>query len=304
MIIELEIQQGRQYVRLGNNLKNVLNETRQILCFIISQMNICKRKKLLVPFLFIISCNFAFSQQAVKCGIFDMESKMPLAYTLIRSKVSSAEFVADEDGYFVTHIINPDDSLLVFNSLYLKEYVSVKDLINKDSIFLTRKIRMKPEVVDRDIVNFKIKKIGNISQKAKGKKFELGYGQQVGVAINNDFENNKVEILSVRFWVHKSGSRLLPLSVSFYEIDGDGDLGERIFVEPMIFYVRSKKNDELFEYNVSNSRILIPKKGVYVKIMPLPIGGEVGAVKVAANPSFFAIGRGEKLNIGFEVMIY
>lgn len=219
------------------------------------------REQLII--LFAISSLAASGQNKIQGYILDKQTNKPLSYAIVAEIHQKYGSYSDTTGLFTILYANSTDSIKVSNLGYNSINIRIQDLQKSEKILL----EANPHPLGEVKVNPKGKKT---------KELELGFFTKktnivtalvypmnlIAVFIPFPKDGNIFLIKSIKFIYEQTGDGS-PLRVRIHNADSNGEPGEALIAENVIF---KNKNHKLHVANidVSKANIYMPRNGVFI----------------------------------------
>ena len=209
-----------------------------------------------------------YSQTNLIIKSVDIKSILPFATIYNVSKGIS--FSANEKG--LTKVKSSlGDTLLITYVGYLDQYFKVEQVLDLDTIFMERNVKLLPEVYIKSckkFINY------SFSNKNKNEPKNYFYGVQcstgnhngkVAFKIRNELYEGK--LMSFSFWLKSMSNKVpqnafkSPFIISFYSIS-ESNLPDELLYQDPVFYFPQKKGKQIL--NIDTANIWLPKEGIFI----------------------------------------
>lgn len=232
-------------------------------------------------FLFVLSLN---AQISIK----NKQTKAPISFATISFGNGNGIFADDEGVFFFTKKLYPDIDSLYVSAIGFKELrIATANLPN--TIFLISQVNELEEVIVQTKINkkFKVEKRKPITHNEYFKCWLPTIESEISVFFDNPTSNTK-KITKVFFPIkveasdwnerkrRKSKKQTFStlFKVQFYD-NIDGLPGDPLTYETITFRA-TQENEDLFELNVEEHDIYIPKGGVFISLQVLGYTDKAG----------------------------
>lgn len=210
---------------------------------------------------FIITPTMLFSQINIH-GIVCNVNGTPLAYTNIVSVKKQNGATTNENGIFLLNHLDYDDTIKITNISYYPKLIPVNTLLNSDTIFLREFTKTLDEVIATNFTALSEEEdLGFLHFKTNA-FFDLKPGGQIAVFMENKRGNTGwIKMVSFKAKTHRSNNcniRVRLLEPNATEMKPGLDL----LSDNLIVAANQLKRTN--SINLSDYKILMPKKGVFV----------------------------------------
>ncbi|MBX2887646.1 MAG: carboxypeptidase-like regulatory domain-containing protein [Ferruginibacter sp.] len=216
-----------------------------------------------IVFSLMIIPTISFSQINIH-GIVCNLNHTPLAYTNIVSVKKQNGATTNEKGEFLLKHFDYDDTIRVTNISYYPQLISVKTLLNSDTIFLSEYTKTLDEVIATNFNNLTDEEdLGFLHLKTNA-FFDLKPGGQIAVFIEHKRKSTGW-IKTVSFKAKTHGRYKCDIRVRLMEPNAtDMSPGFDLLSENIIVAANHLKRTN--NINLSKYKILMPKNGVFVAL--------------------------------------